>query len=68
MILIEINQSLDYLSPTAPVGLLILSIGTLFTVGTFYIFFTLDRDSVSDKEMKIKKAKEQAEKIKRLSP
>ena len=62
------NLGLEYLSPREPIGLLILIIGIFFTVGIFYIFINLDKESYSEKARKTKEQQIQANKIKRLYP
>ena len=62
------SLGLDYLRPTAPLGLFILTIGLLFSSTIFYILFTLGRDSESDRQRKADFEKERINKIKRLYP
>ena len=55
-------------APSAPVGMAILFAGILFSGLIFYIFLTLNNDSESDKNKKIKAEKERNERIQRLYP
>ncbi len=60
----------EFLAPTEPLGILILSIGILFTGMIFFIFFNASQgsDSLADKKAKELVIYEQAKKIARLYP
>ena len=58
----------DYLSPSEPIGMLLLLTGILFTVGIIYIFSTLDKDSLDEAKRKKNQREAQQQKIKRLYP
>ena len=64
------NESfkLSYLSPSEPLGLIILVIGILFTAMTFYVIANLDKESAIDKERRLKKEIDRINKINKLSP
>ena len=64
------NLNLDYLSPSGFIGIIILLIGILFTLMTFYVFYKVTTDDTpsinSKKALDLKE--EQKEKIARLYP
>tara|TARA_B100000700_G_C14935606_1_gene804113 strand:- start:455 stop:658 length:204 start_codon:yes stop_codon:yes gene_type:complete len=62
------DLGLDYLSPTAPLGMLILFIGIVFSIGIFYILLNLDKDSISDRQRKESIEKIRQEKLDSLYP
>ncbi len=64
----ETDLGLDFLSPTEPIGLLILIAGIFFTGGVFYIFLSLDKESISDRKTKAIKEENRLEKIRKLYP
>ena len=57
-------------SPTAPLGILIILCGLIFSGIIFYIIYTVstDKESIEDKKMRNKKISLQKEKISRLFP
>tara|TARA_Y100000991_G_C21647236_1_gene210775 strand:+ start:27 stop:251 length:225 start_codon:yes stop_codon:yes gene_type:complete len=70
--IISLNTSLDLksLSPTEPVGILILILGLIFTGMIFYIIFAVstNKESLEDKKIRTKKESLQQEKIGKLFP
>ena len=70
--LISLNSSLDLkvLSPTEPIGLLILFLGLIFSGMIFYIIYAVstNKESLEDKKLRTKKESLQQEKIGRLFP
>ena len=69
---ISLNNSLDLktLSPTEPVGILILLLGLIFTSMIFYIIYAVstNKESLEDKKSRTKKEFLQQEKIGKLFP
>ena len=70
--IIALNKALDLniLSPTQPVGILILFLGLVFTSMIFYIIYAVstNKESLEDKKIRTKKEYLQKEKIKKLFP
>ena len=70
--LISLNQGLDLkiLSPSEPLGILILILGLIFTFMIFYIIYAVstNKESIEDKKIRTKKESLQQEKIGRLFP
>ena len=70
--LISLNSSLDLkvLSPTEPIGILILVLGLLFTSMILYIIYavSINKESLEDKKIRTKKESLQQEKIGKLFP
>ena len=70
--IISLNKSLDLkiLSPSEPLGLLILLLGLIFTSMIFYIIYAVstNRESLEDKKIRTKKEYLQKEKIGKLFP
>tara|TARA_B100000579_G_C22743380_1_gene810243 strand:- start:264 stop:479 length:216 start_codon:yes stop_codon:yes gene_type:complete len=66
----KFGLGLDFLSPSAPLGFIILFIGIIFTVVTFYVFInaSTNQESLSEKKSRINKENEQKRKISRLYP
>ena len=69
---VSLNTALDlkFLSPTEPVGLLILFLGLIFTGMIFYIIYAVstNKESLEDKKIRTKKEYLQKEKIGKLFP
>ena len=70
--IISLNKSLDLkiLSPSEPIGLLILLLGLIFTSMIFYIIYAVstNKESLEDKKLRTKKEFLQQEKIGKLFP
>ena len=70
--IISLNKSLDLkiLSPSEPIGLLILLLGLIFTGMIFYIIYAVstNKESLEDKKLRTKKEFLQQEKIGKLFP
>ena len=69
---ISLNSALDLkiLSPTEPLGILILGLGLIFTGMIFYIIYAVstNKESLEDKKIRSKKEFLQKEKIGKLFP
>ena len=67
---INIPSDLKILSPSEPLGILILILGLLFTGMIFFIIYAVstNRESLEDKKIRSKKESLQQEKIGRLFP
>tara|TARA_B000000609_G_C24065397_1_gene289052 strand:+ start:130 stop:354 length:225 start_codon:yes stop_codon:yes gene_type:complete len=70
IISINIPSDLKILSPTEPLGILILILGLIFTGMIFFIIYAVstNRESLEDKKIRSKKESLQQEKIGRLFP
>ena len=70
IILVNIPSDLKILSPTQPLGILILILGLIFTGMIFFIIYAVstNKESLEDKKMRTKKESLQQEKIGRLFP
>ena len=70
IILVNIPSDLKILSPTEPLGILILILGLIFTGMIFFIIYAVstNKESLEDKKMRTKKESLQQEKIGRLFP
>ena len=70
--IIALNKALDLniLSPTQPVGILILLLGLVFTSMIFYIIYVVSTNKESLEDIKIRNKKEslQQERIGKLFP
>ena len=70
--IIFLNTGLDLkiFSPSAPLGILILSLGLIFTGMIFYIIFAVstNKESLEDKKIRTKKESLQQERIGKLFP
>ena len=70
--IIFLNTALDLkiLSPSAPVGILIIFLGLIFTGMIFYIIYAVstNKESLEDKKIRTKKEYLQKEKIGKLFP
>ena len=70
--IIFLNTSIDLkiLSPSEPIGILVLFLGLIFTGMIFYIIFAVstNKESLEDKKIRTKKESLQQEKIGRLFP
>ena len=70
--LISLDKALNLkvLSPTEPIGLLILILGLIFTSMIFYIIYAVstNKESLEDKKIRTKKEFLQKEKIGKLFP
>ena len=70
--IILLNKALDLkiLSPSEPLGILILILGLLFTGTIFFIIYAVstNKESLEDKKIRTKKEYLQKEKIGRLFP
>ena len=69
---VSLNTALDLkiLSPTEPVGLLILFLGLIFTGMIFYIIYAVssNKESLEDKKIRTKKELLQQDRIDKLFP
>ena len=69
---VSLNTALDLkiLSPTEPVGLLILFLGLIFTGMIFYIIYAVssNKESIEDKKIRTKKELLQQDRIDKLFP
>ena len=69
---VSLNTALDlkFLSPTEPVGLLILFLGLIFTGMIFYIIYAVssNKESLEDKKIRTKKELLQQDRIDKLFP
>ena len=72
MILISLNKALDLkiLSPSDPIGILIIFLGLIFTGMIFYIIYAVstNKESLEDKKIRTQKEFLQKEKIGKLFP
>ena len=70
IILVNIPSDLKILSPTEPLGILIIILGLIFTGMIFYIIYAVstNKESLEDKKIRTKKESLQQEKIGRLFP
>ena len=70
IIIVNIPSDLKILSPTEPLGILILILGLIFTGMIFFIIYAVstNRESLEDKKIRSKKESLQQEKIGRLFP
>ena len=72
VMIISLNPALDLriLSPSEPIGILILFLGIVFTGMIFYIIYAVstNKESLEDKKIRSKKESLQEEKIKKLFP
>ena len=70
IILVNIPSDLKILSPTQPLGILILILGLIFTGMIFYIIYAVstNKESLEDKKIRTKKEYLQKEKIGKLFP
>ena len=70
--IIFLNKPLDLkiLSPSEPIGILILFVGLIFTGMILYIIYAVstDKESLEDKKIRTKKESLQQEKISKLFP
>ena len=70
--IISLNNALDLkiFSPNQPLGILILSLGLIFTGMIFYIIYAVstNKESLEDKKIRTKKESLQKEKIDKLFP
>ena len=70
--IISLTKALDLkiFSPSEPLGILILSLGLIFTGMIFYIIYAVstNKESLEDKKLRTKKEVLQQEKIGRLFP
>ena len=70
--IIYLNTALDLkiFSPTEPIGILIISLGLIFTGMIFYIIYAVstNKESLEDKKNKKKKESLQQERIGKLFP
>ena len=70
--IITLNKALDLniLSPTQPVGILILFLGLVFTSMIFYIIYAVstNKESLEDIKIRTKKESLQQERIGKLFP
>ena len=69
---VALNTALDLkiLSPTEPVGILILFLGLIFTGMIFYIIYAVssNKESLEDKKIRTKKELLQQDRIDKLFP
>jgi len=70
--IISLNKTLDLkiFSPSAPLGILIIFLGLIFTGMIFYIIYAVstNKESLEDKKIRTKKEYLQKEKIGKLFP
>ena len=70
--IIFLNSSLDLkvFSPSEPLGIVILTLGLIFTCMIFYIIYAVstNKESLEDKKLRTKKENLQQEKIGKLFP
>ena len=70
--IVFLNSALDLkiFSPSEPLGILILILGSIFTAMIFYIIYavSINKESLEDKKIRTKKEYLQQEKIGRLFP
>ena len=70
--IISLNTALDLkiFSPSEPVGILILSLGIIFTSMIFYIIYAVstNKESLEDKKIRSKKQNLQQKRIEKLFP
>ena len=70
--LIFLNKTLDLkiFSPNEPIGILILTLGLIFSGMIFYIIYAVstNKESLEDKKLRSKKESLQKEKIEKLFP
>ena len=70
--IIFLNKALDLkiLSPTEPLGILVLILGLIFTGMIFYIIYAVstNKESLEDKKIRSKRESLQKEKIGKLFP
>ena len=68
----SLNSSLELkiFSPSEPIGILILTIGLIFSLMIFYIIYVVstNKESLEDKKIRIKRESLQKEKIGKLFP
>ena len=69
-ILLNSNLDLKIFSPSEPIGILILTLGLIFTCMIFYIIYAVstNKESLEDKKLRTKKENLQQEKIGKLFP
>ena len=70
--IISLNTAIDLkiLSPSEPIGILIIFIGLIFTGMIFYIIYAVstNKESLEDKKIRTKKESLQQERIGKLFP
>ena len=64
------NIDVNIFSPTEPLGIIILCLGLIFTSIILYILYYVitNKESIDDKNIRIKKESKQKEKISKLFP
>ena len=64
------NIDVNIFSPTAPLGIIILCLGLIFTAMILYILYSVsnNKESINDKKIRKKKEFLQKEKIEKLFP
>jgi len=69
-ILLNTTLDLKIFSPREPLGILILTLGLIFTCMIFYIIYAVstNKESLEDKKLRTKKENLQQEKIGKLFP
>ena len=72
MVIIFLNTGLDLkiFSPSEPIGILILSLGLIFSGMIFYIIYavSINKESLEDKKIRTKRESPRQEKIGKLFP
>ena len=70
IIFLNSTLNLKIFSPTAPIGVLIIFLGLLFSGMIFYIIYAVstNKESLEDKKIRTKKESLQQEKIGKLFP
>ena len=68
--MMDSNIDVNIFSPTAPLGIIILCLGLIFTAMILYIlyFVSTNKESIDDKNLRKKKEFKQREKISKLFP
>ena len=70
--IIFLNSGIDHkiFSPSEPIGILILSIGLIFSGMIFYIIYAVstNKESIEDKKIRTEKESTQKDKIRKLFP
>jgi len=69
-IFINSSINLEIFSPSAPIGILIILIGLIFSGMIFYIIYAVstNKESIEDKKIRTEKEYKRKEKIEKLFP
>ena len=70
IVLLNTTLDLKIFSPSEPLGIIILTLGLIFTGIIFYIIYAVstNKESIEDKKLRTKKENLQQEKIGKLFP